>query len=267
MPAAMQSWHRGRMKADMCCRRAWLISSKGIRPISVASSIVSAFCPALAVPLQAHTPAPGYPAPQTRHPRGEALLGLVGLSLLVPTHNPGGLGLPRQRGGQSWRGKELASAREVAPLPCPPALSLSALRCLSVPRPLPAARRPGGAESSCPFGAGAVGKAASAPLHPHPTPATRIPTRAPHTATTTGARLGPGRDGAAPGARSSRGGRGEPPGRPSLPGPGHLRAAPRERGAGAAHRGGSCHGVGTIKPGVIAFRQMRLLRPSPSPGI
>lgn len=145
MPAAMQSWHRGRMKADMCCRRAWLISSKSICPIRVANSIVSAFCPALAVPLQAHTPAPGYPAPQTRHPPGEALLGLVGLSLLVPTHKPGGLELPRQRGGQSWRGKELASARKVAPLPCPPVLSLSALRCLSVPRPLPAARRPGGA--------------------------------------------------------------------------------------------------------------------------
>lgn len=50
-------------------------------------------------------------------------------------------------------------------------------------------------------------------------------------------------------------------------GPGQPREARRELGAGAAGRGGGWRGAGMIKAGVIAFRQMRQPRPSPSPGL
>lgn len=146
MPAATQSCHRGRIKAEMCCWRAWLISSEGIRPIRAASTAVPACCPVLAAPLQAHTPAPGCPPPQTVHPPSEALLGVVHPSLLVPPRSPAGRGCLSSGTGEGRPGEGRSSPRHGRRPRCRARrCSLSASRCPSVPRPLPAARPPGGA--------------------------------------------------------------------------------------------------------------------------
>lgn len=276
MPAAAaQSCHRGRVQAGMCCWGDWLnsLSSTGVlllqlpaqrcRPLGWGRQTVC---------RHAHTRL-GVPSAPSRHPPGQALLSFVHPSLRVPVgwgHLSSGAGEthPGEGTGRGTGGCPSAESPGLAPLfplvpgPCP---------LLSLPA------EPLAAESSspCPGGAGWGGRGEKRHLHPY----IRIPHPHPHPASApalaAGTRLRRGRSGAAPRARSGAGRerrrwrreRREPPGRPALPGPGQSREALRERGAGAARRGGGCRGAGTIKPGVIAFRQMRLPRPSPSPGI
>lgn len=261
MPAAAQSCHRGRTPAGMCCWRDWLssLSSAGVRLLQQQPSGASC-CPAAAAPLQAHTHT--RPAP-SRHPPGQCPPQLRA-SL---TFSPGGLGLPEQRHGGDRPGGGNRPGHERLPLWRAPFSFIAALHS-------------GGAAGSgeqhpVPWGSGAGRqrrKEASAPLHPHPHPAsTSTPT--PRVRTLARRRDAPwprtvrgGPEGTEL-RRKQRGEPGEPPGWPALPGPGDSPEPPPERGAGAARRGGGCRGAGTIKPGVIALRQMRLPRPSPSPGI
>lgn len=216
----------------------------------------------LAAPLYAPTPAPGCPAPQTLHPPGARR---SCTSHLWSRRPPPGPGLPQRHhgGGQTWGG-----SLGPCPLVLAPRLALSP----GVPRPVSPARCSPSRrcrwlrKAALPSVREREGGGGEDILEPHPIAAPRIPHPPRHPP--------PGRALATAGTGRLRGtgaaGRrrvGEScPAAPRSPCPREA-LRERERGAEAARRGGGCHGAGTIKPGVIAFRQMRLPRPSPSPGI
>lgn len=221
MPAVTQSCHRGRMKAEMWCWRARLMSREGIRPVRAASPALPARCPAPAAPRRARTPAPG-----CLLPRGCTRRAGPSSALRTPHPRPPRAGVPRQPLGEGRPGAGGGSAGHGGrPRRRARRCSLPAWRCPSVPRPLLALP----AESSAPLGAGAGRGRDTEKRHLHPHIRTPRPAAA-----AAGTRLGPAGTGRPRGPAAAAGGEGGACCSPRSPAPG---PPGRRCGSGSGGRG------------------------------